>query len=149
MLNGLRNDGIPGRIIVAGWVTQCLGPHATSIPVRRNNGQISFRASWPIGLMYRGQPVPALIVPSAPPAWRILYSPFLWTDYSQHENPRSCLSCYTLNGNSLLVVKQRVLPGHNPCGENVKLVSQLLVMTQLAVAGRDLKNALLSLKKNL
>lgn len=57
MLNGLRNDGIPGRVIVAGWVTQRLGPHAASIPVRRNNGQISFWASWPIGLIWRGQPV--------------------------------------------------------------------------------------------
>lgn len=53
MLNGLRSDGIFERIIVAGWVTRCLGPYATSIPVRRNNDQISFWASWPIGLMCR------------------------------------------------------------------------------------------------
>lgn len=39
--------------------------------------------------------------------------------------------------------------GHNPCGENVKLVSQLLVMTQLTLSGKDLKNTLLFLKKNL
>lgn len=44
-------------------------------------------------------------------------------------------------------MKQRVLLGHNPCGENVKLVSQLLVMTQLALGGKDLKNTLLFLKK--
>lgn len=53
LLNGLRSDGIFERIIVAEWVTRCLGPHATSIPVRRNNDQISFWASWPIGLMCR------------------------------------------------------------------------------------------------